>query len=101
MHVKKIKKLLSGEQLGTPEVLDAEAEALRCPALVELVCEALRSSGGEHGAVKACCIAHCCGALRSSVCGRLFRAPGPTAQRMCSTSRLGSGLGLQRMAMLH
>lgn len=39
--------LMKTEQQGERSVLDAKYEGLMCPALVELVCEALGSSG-EH-----------------------------------------------------
>ena len=59
-----------------PRVLDAKAEGIRCPVLMELACEALKSCGrapqglglpGLRG-----CLWYC-----SSACIRLFNVPGP------------------------
>ena len=42
-----IESLMRTEQLRDPNVLDAKAQYEMCPALVELVCKALRSSGSK------------------------------------------------------
>lgn len=41
--------LLGEEQRGKAKALRAKTEGMMCPALVELVCEALASSGRETG----------------------------------------------------
>ena len=98
MHVLKIKTLLSEAQLRAPEVLDAQAEALRCPALVALVCQALQSSGGEHKGLPAYCIACCrgsCAAAYAGVCS------GPQApQSGACAAQIKAGSGSQHMSML-
>ena len=43
----KISFLTGMEQLHDPNVLDAKVKSEMCPALVELVCEALKSSGSQ------------------------------------------------------
>ena len=42
------------EQLNDPSVLDAKADYELCPAVVELVCEALGSSGAKPKGVFTC-----------------------------------------------
>ena len=45
----RIETLLDEQQRLDPIVINAKTEGVLCPALVELICEALESSGREPG----------------------------------------------------
>ena len=62
------------EELRKPgAVRDAKFEGVMCSALVELVCEALASSGRERSCLSD---THLRRKRCSSACRRLFRTPG-------------------------
>ena len=69
--------LLIVDQRSDPRVLDAKAEGLRCTALVELVREALKSSGGSAQGLGLSGAHGCTTNSAAAVCIRLFKVPGP------------------------
>ena len=46
--------MMGAEQRQEPQVLAAQTEGVMCPALIELVCEVLESSGAEPERLMAC-----------------------------------------------
>ena len=78
-----IKKFMSFEQHHEPNVLDANMKGMTSLPLVELICEALRSSGewaqGLGGLPWASSPQECCSNTLSS----LFEPQGPQLWRLC------------------
>ena len=78
--------LLAVDQRSDPRVLAAIAEGLRCTALVELVRDALKSSGASAQGLTLGCIVK----SAAAACMRLLNVPGPA----CLQARCALGVTL-------